>query len=389
MKIALISHEGGGISSVSRGLARSLSKKNIYATILTGTPEVTEKKIEIVDNYMKIIRFPIFNIPPKPFWFQLQNFHELFRILRQHDVIHGVSPGASFFYTFYKGKIGKPFVTTIHGSPRALLKVFVRSPILCWTWSDLGDHILKSFWDDFITKRCLMKSDRAVVCSFTTLNDLRSCYKNLDSRIISVVHNGVSFDELDEVKNCEKSFEDGFSIICAGRLFGYKGFILLLKAFEILARNFKDVHLKIFGKGPLEKRVIRFIIKSQLKNNVHFYGYVPRQKLIMEIKRAHVAVLPSIYEAHPVFALESMACKKPIVLFDFPFAREIVTDMENGVLVKPYDINDLYKKIHLLLLDKKLRSKLGQNAYNIVKQKYNWDIQANKYIQIYEEISKK
>jgi N,N'-diacetylbacillosaminyl-diphospho-undecaprenol alpha-1,3-N-acetylgalactosaminyltransferase len=119
------------------------------------------------------------------------------------------------------------------------------------------------------------------------------------------------------------------------------------------------------------------------------FGRISHMDLIGEIKNSDVAVLPSLYEAQPMFALEAMACKKPMVIFDFPYARELITDMKTGVLCKTCNSIDLAEKISLLLSDENLRRKLGQMANEYVSENHDWDIQAEKYIEVYKETLEK
>jgi len=101
-----------------------------------------------------------------------------------------------------------------------------------------------------------------------------------------------------------------------------------------------------------------------------------------------VVALPSLFEVGPsIAALEAMACKKPIVAFDTPFTREFIGSMWDGLLAKPYDVNDFAEKLYLLLTDSKLRNKLGQNAYEYVKQNHNWSTLVKKHIGIYSMVS--
>jgi N,N'-diacetylbacillosaminyl-diphospho-undecaprenol alpha-1,3-N-acetylgalactosaminyltransferase len=110
---------------------------------------------------------------------------------------------------------------------------------------------------------------------------------------------------------------------------------------------------------------------------------VPREELFKKIREASLVVLPSIHEAQPVSMLEAMACKKPVVAFDFPFSNELVQNMYNGLLAKSGDVKDLSDKIRLLLTDRQLRLDLGQNAYEYVEKSHNWDTLAEKYIELY------
>ncbi|MFX0203274.1 MAG: glycosyltransferase family 4 protein, partial [Candidatus Hodarchaeota archaeon] len=292
----------------------------------------------------------------------------------------------SFLFTFCRKKLERPFVTTIHGSARAFQREFLHSPLSCWNLGDFGNHIMKFPLNDFATKRCLINSDHAVICSYTALNELRS-YGTLKTEKTTVIYNGVNFGEIDDVGTDQEYGEADFSIIYAGRLVWTKGITFLLKAFKILKREMRDVNLKIFGSGPLEREIKKIILQSGLRGAVHFQSHMRHKDLMVEIKKSTVAVLPSLYEGQSMFALEAMACKKPLVVFDAPYSREIVLHMKNGVISKTYDCQDLSEKIELLLSDKKLRRKIGQNAYNYVKKEHNWDIQADKYVNVYHEIA--
>jgi len=384
MKVALISHEGGGTASVCYGLGQSLAKKKINTTIFTGTPKRVQQ-IEKLNDYLEIIRMPILNFPPRALWFQVLHIRKLLNLLKDYTVIHGVSPDASFVLAFYKKKLRKPFVATIHGSIRAMQKAFVNTPVSCWTRGDFGFHVIEFPLHDYTISKILSGSDHIAVCSFTVLEELK-IYRSLDVKKATVIYNGINLDEIENTKASSTNKEDDLSIIYAGRLFWTKGAIFLLKALQILRQDFKNVHLKIFGSGPLENRIREFVADADLRDCVSFRGHVSHKNLLAEVKTADLVVHPSIYEAQPMFALEAMACRKPVVVFDAPWGRELISNKNNGLLARMCDVKDLSNKIQLLLLDRKLRTKLGENAYNYVKQKHNWDIQVQKYLRMYEEV---
>ena len=382
----MISQPGGGISSVCNGLAFSLSKKGIPTTIFSGTSG--KPRVERLNECLDVIHLPHFDFPPRPMWFQLRNFRSLLKLLKDYTVVHGVSPEASTIFAFCKRKLRKPIVVSIHAVPLSTLRTFVNAPISRWTFSGFGSYFLEYPLHDFQIRTCLAKSDHVVSCSFATLNEFRAAYKILGMNKVSVIYNGVNFDEIDNIKIDYENMngQNNLSIVFAGRLFWLKGIIHLLKAFEILRQDFKDLDLKIFGEGPEEHRIRRFVSNMGLRDNVHLQGRVPHKNLIAEIKKSDVVVLPSLYEAQPMFALEAMACKKPLVAFDIRFAREIVANGHNGLLAEAYDIKDLSEKIRLILSDEKLRFEIGQNAYEYVKREHNWNTQVEKYLDVYKNV---
>jgi len=240
---------------------------------------------------------------------------------------------------------------------------------------------------EIATKRCVLKSRKVVVPSFATLNELKT-YEVLDVSKTSVIANGINFDEIrDEgaymnLTGSERSTE--LSIVYAGRLFWMKGIQYVLDACCRLRKQFENLRFRIFGKGPLEKEILKFIRDRGLKNTIFFGGFLPHDKLIGEIKRADVVLFPSLYESQPVFALEAMACGKPIIAFDLPYAREIIKDESAGLLAKKGDLGDLCDKISRVLNDRELRQQLGQNGYEYVRKNHDWNEQAKKYLKVYE-----
>jgi len=387
MKVALITLEGGGISTVCYGLAHNLSIRRTPVVVFTETSRKHE--VKVVSDTLTIDSLHRVELPPRFFWFQLQNLQYLLRRTADFDIIHGVYPDASTFLAHYKRKLIRPFVVSFHAEPLSNAKEFINTPFSSWTLPDFAHQILEYPLLSCNLRICAEQADHIVVCSLTALNEFQVAYKNLDPERVSVIYNAVDLEEIrkispkqDTINNCEN-----LSIIFAGRLFWVKGLLYLLKAFELVSRDFKNVHLNIYGKGPEENKSKKFVSNARLNDKVHFHGRIPNKALIAEIKRADLVIVPSLHEAQSLFVLEAMACEKPLIAFDTPSMREIIEDGENGVLAKSFDYRDLAEKIRVVLTDRKLRMRLGQNAHEYVKEKHNWSKQIEKYIKIYEDLS--
>jgi glycosyltransferase involved in cell wall biosynthesis len=238
---------------------------------------------------------------------------------------------------------------------------------------------------DYSHQRILSSSDHVVFCSQTTLREL-STYKKIDVDRSSVIYNGVDLDEVEGVKESQVEESEDISIIFAGRLFYAKGILLLLEAFNRI-KDARNIRLNIFGKGPMQHQISKFILSHGLKDKVSCRGYVPHMSLIREMQKSDILVLPSLCEAQPMIILEAMACSKPVVAFDLPFSREIISNMNNGVLAEAYDVGSLSEKIELLASDERLRRRIGRAGYDHVRKNHSWDIQIDKYLKVYEEVS--
>lgn len=387
LKVALISHEFppfliGGIGSHCYDLASSLSRNGVSVTVFCGG--LDGSSVEKLNPHLEVVRLPFLNFSPKFLWFQLQNLRKLSNHLKDYDVVHGVHPLASALGSHLSKKMGTPFITTIHETVLVDLKTFAISPFSEWTFGDFTIHGLAYPLNDFLIKTCLKNSDHIVVCGFSTLEDLKKTHQNLNSEKISVIYNGVNFEKL--ASTSDAPADENPSIVFYGRLISRKGLTYLLKAMVLLKKDWPNLKLKIFGGGPLKPKITSMSRKLGLNNNVQVRGHVPYEELIAEIRKATVVALPSLYEVGPfISGLEAMALMKPLVAFDLPFTREFISDMDNGILAKAGDEEDLAEKIHLLLSNKDLRKNIGQDAYDYVRRNHDWDKLAQQYRNMYED----
>jgi len=346
--------------------------------------------IEKPNDYLEIVRLPCLDLPPRFLWFQIQNFLNILRQRRDYGVIHSVSHQMAFLSAFLKRKLRRPLITSYHGVPFYDLRNFVNSPTNSWTIGDFGYNFLEFPLNEALIRFGLRNSDKITTCSKTTLNELRTLYGNVDREKSLVIPNGIDFGKIQEIKNRFKNRENVAtpSIIFAGRLYYLKGITYLMQAFEHLIPDHPNLKLNIFGTGPMKDKIQALILSRGLSGKIFLRGQADRSRLMEEFLQADVAVFPSLREAQPVSVLEAMAFEKPVVVFDFPFAREIVRDQYNGFLARREDSKDLAAKMGALLSDKRLRDRIGQNAYEYVKQHHNWDKLVNKYIDLYEEVTK-
>jgi glycosyltransferase involved in cell wall biosynthesis len=79
--------------------------------------------------------------------------------------------------------------------------------------------------------------------------------------------------------------------------------------------------------------------------------------------------------------LEAMAIGKPIIATSVGGIPEIIEDGINGLIVQP-EVDQIAQKIDYLLENKDLAAKLGENAQNKVKSKFNWRISADKFLSL-------
>ena len=176
---------------------------------------------------------------------------------------------------------------------------------------------------------------------------------------------------------------DEFKIIGVGNLIEIKGFTYLLKAFARLHRQLPHTRLEIIGDGVLKDSLQEETVVLGVADAVTFAGKVPYEQVAKKMAQSDLFVLPSFYEALGCVYLEAMGCGVPTIGVRGMGIDEIIVHGENGMLVNPKDVQDLYDKMHQVATDTALAGRLGKNGAETA-QKYTWDASAKTLNTFYE-----
>jgi glycosyltransferase involved in cell wall biosynthesis len=89
----------------------------------------------------------------------------------------------------------------------------------------------------------------------------------------------------------------------------------------------------------------------------------PHELVMHAFRRCHAAVAPSVWpDPCPTVVLEAMAAGCPLVTTPVGGIRDMVVDLESGLMVAPGDAGQLFGALQRLLDDKALATRLGQEA---------------------------
>ena len=178
-------------------------------------------------------------------------------------------------------------------------------------------------------------------------------------------------------KKAIRKFEN--QIVYAGRLSKEKGIDILLQTAKILPPKY---NLIILGDGP-EKNNVRDV--ANLKTNVHYLGYQPKQNVLSLMRGSDLLIQPSLEEGMSSTLLEAMACGTCILGSNIEGISEIVENNKNGLLVEPNNSDELLNKILYLLPKKEKRLRMANEGLEIVK-KYDWEKVGKLYLNFYESL---
>jgi glycosyltransferase involved in cell wall biosynthesis len=145
-----------------------------------------------------------------------------------------------------------------------------------------------------------------------------------------------------------------------GRLDYSKGAHLLPKIAELI----KPVELHVVGQGPLRDRILR-----NPTENLIYHGYVSNEEKIALLRRASVAVVPSIWhELYGYVVVEAFSAARPVVAFSLGGPKELVESSGAGLLASPYDLGEFSEKVKSLALDKERSFEMGLGGRKYVEE---------------------
>lgn len=132
-----------------------------------------------------------------------------------------------------------------------------------------------------------------------------------------------------------------------GVLIQRKGIYDLLKAVHMLKNSGTIDKYKfiIAGTGPEEQSLKKYCCDSGIDKYVEFVGWITDKDKELLMEKSQVLVLPSYNEGLPIAILEAISYGMPVIATDVGDVSSAVRDHENGILIKPGDIESLSRAI--------------------------------------------
>ncbi|MBN2549566.1 MAG: glycosyltransferase family 4 protein [Anaerolineales bacterium] len=168
----------------------------------------------------------------------------------------------------------------------------------------------------------------------------------------------------------------------------------LIDAFAIcLPKCQGGLKLLMVGDGLERPRLEALVAAKALQDHVIFTGYVNYADIPAHIAAMDVVTSPldkeNVIYSSPIKMFEYMAMAKPIVMTKGGQVSEILTDGDTALLVEPHSPEAMSQAILQLVDNPQQRLEIGQRAREIIGQRYTWEANAQKVVQISQQLVKK
>lgn len=164
------------------------------------------------------------------------------------------------------------------------------------------------------------------------------------------------------------------------------GIGLLIEAFAKFLESVdvkSKYRLMIYGRGSQEAKYKELAKELEVKDYVFFEGFIQNELVPEALSQMDVGVLPSQIdsESFGVSAVEAMACGVPLIVSDASGFTEVVEDKVCGFIVPKSDKEALVEMMkHVVSMDKKELTSMGQNGYQRVHNLYDFEDNIITYI---------
>jgi glycosyltransferase involved in cell wall biosynthesis len=248
-----------------------------------------------------------------------------------------------------------------------------------------------------LTRHVLKRAGRVLAVSEFTKSEIEKLF-GIPGRNIEVVYNAIDerflrghATESDRQVLAERYLVTYPFLLYAGSIGPHKNLVRIILAFAALKAElekkaeYPELKLIIIG-DELSKHpdLRRTVIRSGMKNEVRFMGFVPIEMLRLFYDAAKVFVFPSLYEGFGLQPLEAMAHGTPVVTSNVSSLPEVVGNA--AVLVNPENVFEVMRAFHRVLVDDSVREKIRQRGYEQVK-KFSWDASAQRILEVYGEVA--
>jgi glycosyltransferase involved in cell wall biosynthesis len=177
---------------------------------------------------------------------------------------------------------------------------------------------------------------------------------------------------------------DAKVVLTVRRLVYKNGIDTLIESANLAVKKNPKIVFLAAGKGPDMVSVQQQIKELGLEGNFKLAGFVPDEELHLYYNAADVFVLPSKSgEGLPLVANEAMACGLPVVATDVGGIKEILPN-DYGRLV-PANRPELLADAILEFAARDF-SHIREELHARVEQRFSWDANVERLIEIYEEL---
>ncbi|MBL7197571.1 MAG: glycosyltransferase family 4 protein [Candidatus Omnitrophica bacterium] len=360
----------GGAQDIALSIANQLDKDKFDVTFISGPQDFSREMVDKWNIDVTIIPDLIREINPLK---DLKVLARLYFFIKKNrfDIVHTHTSKAGILGRVAAKLASTPIIFhTPHGS---IFHSIYYGPKTLFFISRL-ENFVASFTDKIINcaeneKRDFLEHKIASVDKYITIywgikqnSFLKTFDSNLKRRELNIPKDAVLIGNIT-------------------RLAPEKGHIFCLEAFKMVVNRFPRAKLLIVGDGISRQDIETKIKELDLESSVIMTGH--RTDVADMLANLDISLHTSIWEGTPIAIIEAMLSGKAIIATKVGGIPELIEDGVTGILITPYDKEELLEAITTLINDKILAKKIGEAARQYAKEKFSLELMIKNITSLY------
>jgi len=158
----------------------------------------------------------------------------------------------------------------------------------------------------------------------------------------------------------------------------------IIRALYHLSKDYDNVRL-IIDVARQREMLTALGKKLGVNDKVLLLNSASDQELAEVYAACDVFIYPASASPWGLVVTEAMAAAKPVVVSKHVGTSEIIQNGVNGIVIDRTEPKELAKQIEILMNNTKLRRRLGENAYEYVKNSLSWEKYAETVENVFRE----
>jgi len=178
-------------------------------------------------------------------------------------------------------------------------------------------------------------------------------------------------------------------ILCVGWLNERKNTLGAINAFALAVACGAAGTLVIAGQAKessYQQKVQDTIARHTLTDRVELLGHIDHGRLMQELAKATVLLLPSKQENSPMAIAEAMAAGLPVIASNRCGMPYMVTENETGFLVDPEDVGQISNRLLRFLTDPAIARQMGMVGRQVAAQRFAPQRVSEQTRAVYQEV---
>jgi len=188
---------------------------------------------------------------------------------------------------------------------------------------------------------------------------------------LTLVYNGIDSDFVP--KTSTKIYEKKNSELVlgnAGRLTSQKGQKYLIELGILLKEENIPFKILIAGEGELKEELKNSILLNDLEENIILLGHVSDMPSFFS--SLDQFIFTSLFEGSANTLIETLQYRVPCIAFNLSSNPEIIIHEKTGILINPFEIEELKNQVLRLNNDPLFTQELVQNAHQLLQEKFDY-----------------